>query len=115
MTTAVDGHCDASFAPRRQALSDTVASATEVGAALAVYVDKQCVVDLWAGHADAARTRPWARDTLVNLFSVGKAISALCVSPPGREPAGSIWTRPSRATGPSRAGGEGPGSPCATS
>ena len=51
----------------------------EVGAALTVYVDKQCVVDLWAGHADAARTRPWARDTLVDLFSVGKAISAVCL------------------------------------
>ena len=31
------------------------------------------VVDLWGGHADAARTRPWERDTIVNLYSVGKA------------------------------------------
>ena len=56
-----------------------MAAGTEVGAALSVCVDKQCVVDLWAGHADAARTRPWARDTLVDLFSVGKAISAVCL------------------------------------
>jgi len=63
----------------RDALVSIIASHVEVGAALTVYVDKQCVVDLWAGHADAARSRPWAHDTLVNLFSVGKAISAVCL------------------------------------
>ena len=53
-----------------------------MGAALAVYVDGRRVVDLWGGYADAARTRPWQRDTIVNLYSVGKAIgaSARCVS-----------------------------------
>jgi CubicO group peptidase (beta-lactamase class C family) len=37
------------------------------------------VVDIWAGWADAARTRPWEPDTLVDVFSVGKAMVALCV------------------------------------
>jgi CubicO group peptidase (beta-lactamase class C family) len=36
------------------------------------------VVDLWAGFMDRARTRPWQRDTLVNVYSVGKAMAALC-------------------------------------
>jgi CubicO group peptidase (beta-lactamase class C family) len=49
-----------------------------VGAALAVHVDGHAVVDLWGGHADAARTRPWDRDTIVNLYSVGKAVTAVC-------------------------------------
>lgn len=49
-----------------------------MGVALAVHVGKQQVVDLWAGHADPARTRPWDGDTLVNLYSVGKAVTALC-------------------------------------
>ena len=31
------------------------------------------MVDLWFGWADAERTRAWRRDTLVNVFSVGKA------------------------------------------
>ena len=74
-----DGDHREGFAHVRSALDDSVATATEVGAALTVYVDKQCVADLWAGHADAARTRPWQGDTLVNLFSVGKAISAVCL------------------------------------
>jgi CubicO group peptidase (beta-lactamase class C family) len=75
---AVHGRCEPRFEGLRSALGEVLASGTEVGAALAVCVDKQPVVDLWGGHADAARTRPWTRDTIVNLFSVGKAITAIC-------------------------------------
>src|SRR5206468_145760 len=38
----------------------------------------QRVVDLWAGHTDAAKTQPWDADTIVNLYSIGKAVSAVC-------------------------------------
>ena len=48
----------------------------EVGAALAVYRAGKSVVDLWAGHKDAARTRPWQRDTLVNVYSTTQGIVA---------------------------------------
>ena len=34
-------------------------------------------VDVWAGHANPARTREWGKDTLVNAFSVGKGVTAL--------------------------------------
>src|SRR5215469_14514938 len=49
----------------------------EVGAALAAYRDGVLVVDLWGGFADAARTRPWSRDTLVNVWSATKALTAV--------------------------------------
>ena len=75
---SVEGHCDPAFEPVRDALAEALVSGFEVGAALAVYVDGAAVVDLWGGYADAARTRPWRRDTIVNLYSVGKAISAVC-------------------------------------
>ncbi len=52
----------------------------ECGAALAVYLDGRCVVDLWGGFTDAARTRPWARDTLVNVWSASKGVAALAVA-----------------------------------
>lgn len=48
----------------------------EVGAALAVYRAGYCVVDLWAGHANRARSRPWQRDTLINVYSSTKGIVA---------------------------------------
>jgi CubicO group peptidase (beta-lactamase class C family) len=36
------------------------------------------VVDLWAGYADPQRTRPWERDTLVNVYSTTKGMIAIC-------------------------------------
>jgi CubicO group peptidase (beta-lactamase class C family) len=48
----------------------------ELGAALCVLVDGEVVVDLVGGWADAARTRVWTRDTLVNVYSAGKAVLA---------------------------------------
>lgn len=52
----------------------------EVGAALVVMREGERVVDLWAGSADAARTRPWTPETLVNVWSTTKGAAALCVA-----------------------------------
>ena len=48
----------------------------EVGAALAAFHRGRLVVDLWSGWADAARTRAWERDTLVNIWSATKGAVA---------------------------------------
>jgi CubicO group peptidase (beta-lactamase class C family) len=74
----VHGHWEPGFDGVRDALAEILVAGSEVGAALAVYVDGRAVVDLWGGYADAARTRPWERDTIVNLYSVGKAVTAVC-------------------------------------
>lgn len=74
----VHGRCEPAFESLRRALADVIETGAEVGAALAVQVDKQPVVDLWAGHQDSARTRPWDEQTIVDLKSVGKAVSAVC-------------------------------------
>jgi CubicO group peptidase (beta-lactamase class C family) len=63
----------------RDALAENFRRHDELGAAVAVEVDGRMVVDIWAGWMDEARTRPWERDTLVDVFSVGKAMAALCV------------------------------------
>ena len=80
MTTALEVHgiCDARFASVRDTLSENFTKYGEIGASLAVMVDGRMVVDLWAGHADAARTRPWERDTIVNAWSTTKGIVATC-------------------------------------
>jgi CubicO group peptidase (beta-lactamase class C family) len=78
MSALVHGRCDPAFTALRAALAETIASGFEKGAALAVFVAKRPVVDLWAGHVDAARTRPWGEQTIVNLYSVGKAVTAVC-------------------------------------
>jgi CubicO group peptidase (beta-lactamase class C family) len=39
--------------------------------------DGETVVDLWGGYADAAKTRRWERDTIVNVYSTTKTMTAL--------------------------------------
>ena len=73
-----DGICDARFARVREAFEGNFVAHGEVGAAVAITLDGRPVVDLWAGHADAARRSPWRRDTLVNVFSVSKALTTIC-------------------------------------
>ncbi len=79
-TTAfeIHGQCDERFSALREAFADNFASGTEVGAAVTVTVDGRPVVDLWGGHMDRARTRPWLRDTIVTVYSTTKGMTALC-------------------------------------
>ncbi|MFQ6855721.1 serine hydrolase domain-containing protein [Streptomyces sp. 35M1] len=74
----IHGHCDDRFARVRDAFEENFTERGELGAAVTVLVDGEPVVDLWGGWADAARTRPWERDTLVNVWSTGKGPTALC-------------------------------------
>lgn len=73
----VDGVCDPAFAELEAAFRENFQLRDEVGAAVCVRIDGKTVVDLWGGHCDAARTRPWRRDTLVNAYSVGKGLTAM--------------------------------------
>ncbi|MFJ9418845.1 serine hydrolase domain-containing protein [Streptomyces sp. NPDC101227] len=75
---AVSGHCAPGFEGVREAFERNFRVHGEVGAAVAVTVRGQTVVDLWGGHADAGRTRAWERDTLVNVYSTSKGLTALC-------------------------------------
>lgn len=76
----LNGICDARFSPVGDAFAANFTERDEVGAAVCVIADGRTVVDLWGGHADAGRHRPWEQDTLVNVFSLGKALAALCVA-----------------------------------
>ena len=73
----VSGTCDPRFAPVREAFVANFTERAEPGGAIALMVDGRLVCDLWGGHRDAAREKPWTRDTLVNFFSVGKAFTSL--------------------------------------
>jgi CubicO group peptidase (beta-lactamase class C family) len=77
-TTSIDGACDARFEPVRRAFAENFATRDEIGAAVAVTLHNQPVVDLWGGSADLEKTRPWQRDTIVNVYSTTKAMTAIC-------------------------------------
>jgi CubicO group peptidase (beta-lactamase class C family) len=80
MTALVDihGRCDPRFAAVAQVFEENFRLRDEVGAAVAVTWHNEPVVDLWAGHADQGRSAPWQRDTLVNVYSTTKGITAIC-------------------------------------
>jgi len=73
----INGDCDPRFSRVRDAFAKNFADHDEVGAATSIVVDGKCVVDLWAGHADQAKSRPWNRDTLVNVWSTTKGLCAM--------------------------------------
>ncbi len=52
----------------------------DVGASLAVYRHGKRVANLWGGWRDAARARPWKRDTLVNVYSTTKGVVAIALA-----------------------------------
>ena len=79
MTTEIKGFCEAAFTPLREAFAANFDDGLEVGASLAACVRGRPVVDLWAGHADFARTRPWAADTVVLVRSTTKIPLLICV------------------------------------
>ena len=83
MGAPISGSCDPAFARVRDAFAASFEARSDggvadVGAAVALCVDGRAVVDLWGGWADAGRTSPWQRDTLVCVFSCSKGMSALC-------------------------------------
>lgn len=76
--TTVEGTCDPAFAVVRAAFEENFAEG-DLGASCAVIHGDETVVDLWGGHRDVAASRPWERDTIVNVWSTTKMMAALCV------------------------------------
>jgi CubicO group peptidase (beta-lactamase class C family) len=75
--TEIQGEYDDRFAAVARALGDAL-EAGDAGGSAAVFVAGEPVVDVWGGYADGNRTRGWERDTIVNVFSVTKTMTALC-------------------------------------
>ncbi|MBS0359875.1 MAG: beta-lactamase family protein [Proteobacteria bacterium] len=65
------------FAPVRAQFEANLASGEDVGACFCATVEGEIVVDLWGGFADPGKTRPWDRDTIVNVYSTTKTMTAL--------------------------------------
>jgi CubicO group peptidase (beta-lactamase class C family) len=78
----ITGSCDERFVGVRDAFAanfEPASDPTDVGASLAVTIDGELVVDLWGGTitGDDGAERPWRRNTIINVFSTTKTVSAL--------------------------------------
>ena len=76
-STALGGTCSGRFESLRELFKAKLDSGEDLGASLAVNIDGEMVVDLWGGWADEARTMPWTENTITNVFSTTKAMTAL--------------------------------------
>jgi CubicO group peptidase (beta-lactamase class C family) len=76
---SISGACDARFQRVREVFARNFAEQDEVGAAVALFVDGAPMVDLWGGWQDREHTAPWAPATIVNVWSVGKAMTAIAL------------------------------------
>jgi CubicO group peptidase (beta-lactamase class C family) len=62
------------FVDLRDRLEISLANGDDLGASLAVIQHGELVCDLWGGWSDPERTKPWARDTIVNVWSTTKTM-----------------------------------------
>ncbi|MDQ6726414.1 MAG: beta-lactamase family protein, partial [Actinomycetota bacterium] len=76
--TAISGVCAQGFEPVWDAFAANFVDPGEVGAAVAVVVDGQPVVDLWGGVADPHTGRPWEERTPALVYSTTKGLTTVC-------------------------------------
>ena len=75
----INGSCVPGFERVRDAFESNFAGGDEGGAAVAVLVEGDLVVNLWGGFADAAGFRPWRKDTLTSIYSGTKGLTSTCI------------------------------------
>jgi CubicO group peptidase (beta-lactamase class C family) len=80
MSIEIHGKVAPGFEPVRDAFAENFAERGEIGAAFALHQDGETLVDIHAGHADRKKSRAWQADTLVPVFSTGKAVTALVMA-----------------------------------
>ncbi len=74
----IKGTCDPRFDMVKTAFAQNFDQGLDVGASVAVVLEGELVVDLWGGYIDEAKTTPWERDTIINVWSTTKTMTALC-------------------------------------
>ncbi|MEM7016239.1 MAG: serine hydrolase domain-containing protein [Pseudomonadota bacterium] len=83
----IEGQCDEKFAKIREVFEKNFTDHGDIGACFAATLEGEYVIDLWGGHQDAAKTRLWEENTIINVYSTTKTmtfISALMLADQGQ-------------------------------
>jgi CubicO group peptidase (beta-lactamase class C family) len=78
MATKVQGYCHDKFERVRDVFAGNFEDGSDIGASFAMTVDGEFVVDVWGGHLDEDKQKPWQEDTIVNVYSTTKTMAAVC-------------------------------------
>jgi len=76
----VGGFCAAGFEDVEVAFRANLTEHGDIGAAFALAAGGELVVDLWGGYRSEDRASAWERDTLVNVWSTSKGVTATCIA-----------------------------------
>ena len=74
----VEGFCDPAFSSLEEIFAKAIKSGFDDGAGFALEVEGKEVLNLWGGFSDKDHQKKWQKDTLVNVFSVTKAMTSTC-------------------------------------
>ena len=75
--TEIHGTVEPRFAAVRDAFAQNFTNGSENGATFCMTLEGKPVVDIWGGFADVEQTKPWQQDTIVNVYSTTKTMTAL--------------------------------------
>ncbi len=75
----IDGFTTKKFGAVKAAFAANFEQGIDVGASVALVHRGEIVVDLWGGHTGTEKTTEWQRDSLINVWSTTKTMTALCV------------------------------------
>ena len=75
----IKGFCNPQFKAVQDVFAKNFEQFDELGASLAVTLNGKFVMDIWAGWADAAKTRSWEENTIVCVFSTTKIMASICI------------------------------------
>ena len=74
------GHCDDHFKKIHRILSKQLSSGYELGCSVAIEYEGKEVVNLYGGHTNTLKNKEWTDNTLVNVWSVTKAVTGICIT-----------------------------------
>lgn len=73
------GYCDEKFREAREVFEKSISSGFELGAAIAIEIEGEMVMDLWGGTDNPDTNSEWSENTIVNVFSTTKGVAAICL------------------------------------
>lgn len=74
---SVKGFTHDRYASVKTQFANNLATGEDIGASFCATVKGETVVDLWGGFMDEGKTKPWEKDTIVNVYSTTKTMTAL--------------------------------------
>ena len=80
MDTEIKGYCDTKFNKVRNAFVKNFKDYDELGASLCIVENNKVVVNLFGGSTSPEREHDWNAETVVNIWSTTKGVSATCIA-----------------------------------